>query len=53
MDVKVEYFNNTENPLEYTKKTKDDLFLIISDMIMPKMTGLELKRAIDNDDILR
>lgn len=52
-DVKVEYFTNAQDALAYMRTTKDELFLIISDMNMPKMTGLELKRAIDNDDILK
>ena len=37
----------------YMRKTKDELFLIISDMNMPKMNRLELKRAIDDDVILK
>lgn len=52
-NVKVEYFNNGYDALEYMKTTKDELFLVISDMNMPKMSGLELKKAIDKDKILR
>lgn len=52
-NVKVEYFNNGEDALEYMKTTKDALFLVISDMNMPKMSGLDLKKAIDKDKILR
>ncbi|MBC7864454.1 MAG: response regulator [Bacteroidia bacterium] len=52
-DVKVEYFNNGNDALEHMRTTKDKLFLVISDMNMPEMTGLELKKAIDEDKILR
>lgn len=52
-DVEVEYFMDPEIALEYLKKTKDEIFLIISDMNMPKMSGLDLKKAIDSDEALR
>ncbi|MES2141252.1 MAG: response regulator [Bacteroidota bacterium] len=52
-DVEVEYFMDPEIALEYLKKTKDEIFLIISDMNMPKMSGLDLKKAIDSDETLR
>jgi DNA-binding NtrC family response regulator len=52
-NVKVEYFNNGPEALEHMRTTKDELFLVISDMNMPKMSGMELKKAIDEDKILR
>lgn len=51
--VNVEYFNNAEDALEHMKTTKDELFLVISDMNMPKMSGMDLKKAIDEDKNLR
>jgi CheY-like chemotaxis protein len=45
----IEYFHDPEEALRYLKKTEDDIFLIISDINMPKMNGLELKKAIDKD----
>lgn len=51
--VKVEYFMDAEDAYQYLINTKDDLFLIISDLNMPKMSGLELKKAIDSHDDLR
>ena len=52
-NVKVEYFDNGQDALEHMRTTKDELFLVISDMNMPTMNGLELKQAIDEDKILR
>lgn len=52
-NVKVEYFNNGQDALEHMRTTKDELFLVISDMNMPTMSGLEFKKAIDEDKILR
>ena len=52
-DVKVEYFKCTEDALEYLKKTNDKIFLIISDMNMPKISGLDFKKTLDNDKDLR
>jgi len=52
-DVKVEYFSSPEEALHYLKNTKDEIFLMISDMNMPQMSGLDLKKKIDSDEILR
>ncbi|HXB40539.1 MAG TPA: response regulator [Bacteroidia bacterium] len=49
----MDYFDNPEAALKYLKETKDDIFLIISDMAMPKMNGLDFKKAIDNDEVLQ
>ena len=52
-NVKVEYFNNGQDALEHMRTTKEALFLVISDMNMPAMSGLDFKKAIDEDKILR
>jgi len=36
-----------EEALLYLKDTTDDIFLILSDLNMPRMDGLKLKRMID------
>ncbi|MCW3075963.1 MAG: histidine kinase [Bacteroidetes bacterium] len=33
--------------LNYLKETEDEIFMIVSDLNMPKMDGLELKRMIE------
>jgi DNA-binding NtrC family response regulator len=47
--VEIEYFSNVEDALVYLKKTDDDIFLLISDMNMPKINGLDFKKTIDKD----
>jgi CheY-like chemotaxis protein len=47
------YFTSAIEAFKYLKKTKDNIFIIICDMDMPKMNGLDLKRAIDADDHLK
>lgn len=42
-DIEVEYFSNAKNALEHLKKNADEIFLIISDMNMPIMNGMEFK----------
>lgn len=51
--AEVEYFDNAENALKYLKETDDFIFLIICDMNMPKVTGLDLKKQIDADKKLK
>jgi CheY-like chemotaxis protein len=38
---------NGAEAFDYLKKTKDDIFIILSDLNMPAMDGLSLKRLID------
>lgn len=52
-DSRVEYFENPVEALQHLKKNADEIFIIISDMNMPGMNGMDFKRAIDNDIILR
>ena len=47
------HFNNGSKALEYLNSTGDNPFLILSDMNMPKMGGIELKTAIDSDNRLK
>lgn len=50
-DLKV--FRSATKALEFLKETRDPIFLIISDMNMPKMNGLDFKKAIDTDEELK
>lgn len=52
-EIEVDYFNKAKEALEHLKENVDNIFLIISDMNMPEMSGLELKKAIDGDSTLR
>lgn len=51
--IKVEYFNNAKDALAHLRENADDIFLIISDMNMPNMSGMEFKKTIDEDPFLR
>jgi CheY-like chemotaxis protein len=42
-----------EEGLELIKKYKEDIFLIVSDISMPRMNGLELKRVIEGTPELK
>ena len=48
----IEYFPRAEEALRYLKETDDKIFLIISDINMPGMNGLEFKKIIDQHDEL-
>jgi response regulator RpfG family c-di-GMP phosphodiesterase len=51
--AEVKYFDNAEDALKYLRVTNDIIFLIICDMNMPRMSGLDLKKVIDADKSLR
>src|SRR4051812_297426 len=44
---KVVFCRDGQEAFDYLKHTKDDIFVIISDMNMPVMDGLTLKRLIE------
>lgn len=52
-DIKVDYFENARDALDHLQENADEIFLIISDMNMPGMNGMEFKKAIDRDWYLR
>jgi CheY-like chemotaxis protein len=47
LDNEIISFMNGEDAFNYLKKTKKEIFLILSDLNMPKVDGLELKRMIE------
>lgn len=47
------HFEDCEKAFEYLKATDDKPFLILSDVNMPKLNGIEFKRKIDADPLLR
>jgi DNA-binding NtrC family response regulator len=51
-DITIEYFNNAVDAIEHLKMNADEIFLIISDTEMSKMSGMDLKKTIDEDQYL-
>jgi CheY-like chemotaxis protein len=49
----LKFFKTAMSALEYLRSTHDRPFIIFCDINMPRMTGLELRRTIDKDDVLR
>jgi CheY-like chemotaxis protein len=44
---KVHLFKDGQEAFQFLKETKEDIFLILSDLNMPVMDGLQLKRFIE------
>ncbi len=53
IENKLIWFNNAQEAFDYLKTTSDAPFMIFSDVNMPKLNGLEFKKKIDNDVVLR
>lgn len=47
------FFDNGKEALDYLTHTVDDTFLIMSDINMPVMNGLELRESINKNESLR
>jgi response regulator RpfG family c-di-GMP phosphodiesterase len=50
---KLIHFDECTQAFDYLKNTPDNPFIIISDVNLPKQSGVEFKRQIDEDPILR
>lgn len=53
MEIELIFFNNGKEAMSYLRETVRDTFLILCDINMPLMNGLELKAHIDMDETLR
>ncbi|MEX2564443.1 MAG: response regulator [Cyclobacteriaceae bacterium] len=51
--TKVEYISKPKEALIHLKENRDRIFLIICDINMPEMNGLEFKKEIEKDSYLR
>lgn len=49
----IHFFDDGRELLKYLRSTPENPFLIICDINMPVMNGLELRREINTDDLLR
>ena len=47
------FFDSVQNALDYLYTTEKQPFIILSDVNMPQMTGLQFKEKIQQDDYLR
>ena len=47
------FFDSGPSALDYLYKTDEQPFIILSDVNMPQMTGLQFKEAIQTDEFLR
>lgn len=47
--VDIAYFSSTEQALKYLKETQDSIFIVLCDINMPKMSGLDFKKIIDQN----
>jgi CheY-like chemotaxis protein len=49
----IKCFANGEEAFDFLKTTDEQPFLILSDVNLPRMNGIEFKRKVDNDSELR
>lgn len=50
---KVTWFTNAADTFQYLKSTSERPFIIFCDVNLPRVSGLEFKKKIDEDDELR
>lgn len=49
----IRFFNNGQLVLDYLQETEEQPFLIICDINMPLMNGLELRKCIERDEPMK
>ncbi|MCY7422043.1 MAG: response regulator [Chitinophagaceae bacterium] len=50
---RIDFYTNAKEVLEYLYTTKEQPFLIISDVNLPTMNGLELRKILNENEYLR
>ena len=53
LDNKLIFFGDSEQALEYLTGTGIEPFLVLSDINMPKLNGMELREKVHNNEDLR
>lgn len=53
LDNKLIWFSRSDDALQYLLSTKEQPFIIFSDINLPGQNGIEFKRVLDNDIKLR
>lgn len=53
IDNKIQWFGETKSAFQFLKNTTENIFIIFSDINLPGNTGIEFKRALDQDPELR
>jgi len=52
-DNQIIFFKDSEEALEFLQNTKIEPFIVLSDINMPKLNGMELREKIHNNEDLR
>lgn len=53
VEYKLHLFSNGQDALDYFQNTTDEPLLILCDISMPLMSGVELRRRVDEEEHLR
>jgi len=53
LDYEIIYFSNAIEAYKYFEKTMDHIFMIVSDINMPGMNGIELRKEVDRNERLK
>ncbi|MCE3229040.1 MAG: response regulator receiver protein [Bacteroidetes bacterium] len=50
--IQIEFFKSVDEAVEHLKQNADEVFLIISDIEMPKKSGMDFKKLLNEDSYL-
>jgi DNA-binding NtrC family response regulator len=49
----IRFFKNCQHALDYLYTTREKVFIILAEVNLPGMSGLEMKETIQREDVLR